>query len=195
MKYAGMVERQTRMSQKHLPEKACGFESRFRHPQSRADKTVGIMHEDEVMYPRRTVELAKLLSDLEILDRENAAICGVSIWAVRHWRRGDRRSEKADPSRRSSATCPRCDQRAMDDAAYAYLLGLYLGDGHITLGPRAYVLWLACSDAWPGLFNLAKQTVSLVMPTSRVFCVSPRGVACTYVKSVSKHWPCLFPQH
>src|SRR5712664_1333075 len=32
MKYAGMVERQTRMSQKHLPEKACGFESRFRHP-------------------------------------------------------------------------------------------------------------------------------------------------------------------
>jgi hypothetical protein len=33
------------------------------------------------------------------------------------------------------------------------------------------------------------------MPTSSVFCVSPRGVACTYVKSASKHWPCLFPQH
>jgi hypothetical protein len=122
--------RQTRMSQKHLPEKACGFESRFRHPSS-VGKTVGTMREDEVVYPRKTVELARHLSDLGILDRENAA----------------------------------------------------------------HVLWLACADSWPGLLDLAKQTVSLVIPTSRVFCASPRGVACTYVKSVSKHWPCLFPQH
>jgi hypothetical protein len=43
------------------------------------------------MYPRDTVELAKLLSCLEILDRENAVICGVSVAAVRHWRRGSRR--------------------------------------------------------------------------------------------------------
>jgi hypothetical protein len=33
------------------------------------------------------------------------------------------------------------------------------------------------------------------MPSSRVFCASHSGVACTYVKSVSKHRPCLFPQH
>lgn len=182
------------MSQKHLPEKACGFESRFRHTSS-VSKTVGTMREDEVVYPRKTVELALHLSDLGILDRENAAICAVSIGAVRHWRRGDRRSEKAGPNRRSRANCPRCGGRPLDRAAYAYLLGLYLGDGHITRSPRAHVLWLACADAWPGLLDLAKRTVSLVMPTSRVFCASPRGVACTYVKSVSKHWPCLFPQH
>jgi hypothetical protein len=30
-KYAGMVEWQTSTSQKRLPERACGFESRFRH--------------------------------------------------------------------------------------------------------------------------------------------------------------------
>ena len=39
------------------------------------------------------------------------------------------------------------------------------------------------------------QTTALVMPSSKVFCASHREVACTYVKSVSKHWPCLFPQH
>ena len=144
------------------------------------------------MYPSATVELAKLLSDLGTLDRENAAICGVSIRAIRHWRAGDRR---AGPKRPPVPTCPRCDGRALNDEAYAYLLGLYLGDGHITHGRRTYVLWLACSDAWPGLLTLAKQTMSLVMPTSSVFCASQRGVACTYVKSVSKHWPCLFPQH
>ena len=37
--------------------------------------------------------------------------------------------------------------------------------------------------------------MTLVMPSSSVFCASQRRVACTYVKSVSKHWPCLFPQH
>ena len=37
--------------------------------------------------------------------------------------------------------------------------------------------------------------MKLVMPSSSVFCASQHGVACTYVKSVSKHWPCLFPQH
>jgi hypothetical protein len=31
------------------------------------------------------------------------------------------------------------------------------------------------------------------MPESGVFCVKRQG--CTEVKSTSKHWPCLFPQH
>ncbi len=37
--------------------------------------------------------------------------------------------------------------------------------------------------------------MALAMPSSAVFCASKRSAACTYVKSVSKHWPCLFPQH
>ena len=35
--------------------------------------------------------------------------------------------------------------------------------------------------------------MSDVMPTSSVFYVHYQG--CTMVKSTSKHWPCLFPQH
>lgn len=147
------------------------------------------------MYERGTVELAKLLSELGILDHENAAICGVSVRAIRHWRTGDRRAEKRRVRRNEPPTCPRCHGRALDAPAYAYLLGLYLGDGHITRGPRSYVLWLACSDVWPGLMELASHAMSLTMPSSSVFSSSQRGVNCTYVKSVSKHWPCLFPQH
>jgi hypothetical protein len=147
------------------------------------------------MYPRATVDLARRLSELGVIDRENARICGVSIRAIRHWRAGDRRADRVEPRTSSKPTCPRCHGRVLDDAAYAYLLGLYLGDGHITRGPRSHVLWLACSDAWPGLLDLAKQTMSLVMPSSSVFCSSRTGVGCTYVKSVSKHWPCLLPQH
>jgi hypothetical protein len=73
-------------------------------------------------------ELAKLLSGLGTLDRENAQICGVSIAAVRHWRRGDRRAP-GQQGRSEVARCPGCHGRALNESAYGYLPGLYLGDG------------------------------------------------------------------
>jgi hypothetical protein len=143
------------------------------------------------MYPRATVNLALLLSGLDVLDRENAEICDVSVRAIRHWRYGTRRH---DPAGRRKRACPRCDGQPLDRQAYAYLLGLYLGDGHITLGRRdVYTLSLTCCDAWPGLVADARAVLAAVMPASRVFCV--QRVGCTEVKSASKHWPCLFPQH
>ena len=82
----------------------------------------------------------------------------------------------------------------MDESAYAYLLALYLGDGHIARGPReVYALAIACSDDWPGLKEAARWAMSAVMPASKVCCVQQPG--CTMVKSYSKHWTCLFPQH
>jgi hypothetical protein len=149
------------------------------------------------MYPRATVDTALRLSEVGILDQENARICDVSVAAIRHWRGGRRRGPRGGP--RSAATdrraaCPRCHGRELDEAAYAYLLGLYLGDGHITRGRRdVFALWIACCDDWPGLMAAARRAMSDVMPTSSVFCVHYQG--CTMVKSASKHWPCLFPQH
>jgi hypothetical protein len=67
------------------------------------------------MYPQSTVDIARQLSDLGILDRENAQICGVSIRSIRHraysrsmaqggsmnavssWSRGKRRSWRSTP--------------------------------------------------------------------------------------------------
>jgi hypothetical protein len=144
------------------------------------------------MYPRPLVETALLLSAAGVLDRENAQICVVSVQAIRHWRAGRRRSEA--PSRRSTNWCPRCNEFPLDESAYAYLLGLYLGDGHLTRGRReVYALSVFCGDGWPGLIAAAEAALSAVMPASGVFRVQRPG--CTEVKSTSKHWPCLFPQH
>jgi hypothetical protein len=145
------------------------------------------------MYTQSTVDAALRLSALGILDRENALISEVSVAAIRHWRCGRRRASQGSSSQRS-ANCPRCHERPMDESAYSYLLGLYLGDGSITRGRRdVYTLWLACCDDWPGLMKAARKAMSDVMPSSSVFCVQKPG--CTMVKSTSKHWPCLFPQH
>jgi hypothetical protein len=145
------------------------------------------------MHPQATVDTALHLSAIGILDRENARICGVSVAAVRHWRSGRRRGPRKAAAGHGRA-CPRCHGRSLDESAYAYLLGLYLGDGHIARGRRdVYVLALFCCDDWPGLIAAARGAVSAVMPASSAFCVRQPG--CTAVKSYSKHWPCLFPQH
>jgi hypothetical protein len=143
--------------------------------------------------------MALCLSALDVIDQENARICNVSVAAIRHWRCGRRRAghdgaARHDMAGSRDADCPRCHGRTMDEAAYAYLLGLYLGDGHISRGRRdVFALSLSCCDSWPGLLAEARRAMSAVMPASSVFCVQRLG--CTEVKSTSKHWPCLFPQH
>src|SRR5690348_9368230 len=145
------------------------------------------------MHPQATVDAALRLSAIGILDKENALICGVSVAAIRHWRAGRRRVALGKASFKR-ITCPRCHARPLDEPAYSYLLGLYLGDGHIARGPRdVYVLAIACCDDWPGLMAAARQALSAVMPASSVSSVKQTG--CTMVKSYSKHWTCLFPQH
>jgi hypothetical protein len=147
------------------------------------------------MYPQITVDMALRLSVVGVLDQENARICGVSVATIRHWRCGRRRATQGPRTTAERAQqCPRCHGRTMDEAAYSYLLGLYLGDGHITPGRRnVFALSVFCSDDWPGLLAAARHTLAAVMPASGVFLVHRQG--CTEVKSTSKHWPCLFPQH
>jgi hypothetical protein len=112
-----------------------------------------------------------------------------SIRTIRHWRYGTRQNAAT-----AVARCPRCDGKELYEDAYAYLLSLYLGDGRITHGRRdVYALNVKCSNAWPGLIEAARSAMATVMPTSSVFCVARPG--CAEVKSWSKHWPCLFPQH
>lgn len=91
--------------------------------------------------------------------------------------------------------CPRCDGRALDEGAYTYLLGLYLGDGHIShySGHRVPSLMITCGDTWPGLMDDAERAMRIVFPDNQVCRV--RRIGCHNVKVYSKHLECLFPQH
>lgn len=116
---------------------------------------------------------------------------GISRAALRSWR------ARLEPVKRSGLPCFRCrdiPEPPEDSAAYAYLLGLYLGDGCISPNRNGvYVLRIACAHAWPGLISACEQAITAVRPDNRVCRVQGQGhvsVACS-----SKHWPCLFPQH
>ncbi|MCZ4121221.1 transcriptional regulator [Streptomyces sp. H39-S7] len=115
---------------------------------------------------------------------------GISRSAIRDWRM------RVEPIRRNAecvrcATPPTAPQQA---SAYAYLLGLYLGDGCLSAQPRGvHALRIACADAWPGLIESCEESIRAIHPDNAVCRVRKQG--CTMVTSTSKHWPCLFPQH
>jgi len=118
---------------------------------------------------------------------------GVSRSTLRDWRE---HPEKA----LNRATCPRCaDSPCLPEphADYAYLLGLYLGDGCISrAGARDKEVWklrIACADAWPGLIRECERAMRSIRPGNSVSIQEKPG--CAEVSSCSKHWPCLFPQH
>ncbi|MEU5640501.1 helix-turn-helix domain-containing protein [Streptomyces milbemycinicus] len=115
---------------------------------------------------------------------------GISRAAIRAWQ------VRIQPLSRGD-TCVRCAPEPglpEDPAAYAYLLGLYLGDGCVSrLKTGVYFLRIACADVWPGLIDACAAAVRAVRPDNSVCRVQRQG--CVMVTGYSKHWPCLFPQH
>src|SRR4051794_27277847 len=135
------------------------------------------------MYDRKTVDRARSLSRQGVTDSDGARICGVSVGGVRHWRYGSRRAVEGLDLLRE---CPPCGDRSLVRPAYAYLLGLYLGDGHIAHHRRDVLrLTIACCDDWPGLIDAAACAMATVMPASSVGRLPSSG--CTMVNSYSKH--------
>ncbi|MFJ6567148.1 helix-turn-helix domain-containing protein [Streptomyces sp. NPDC091292] len=116
---------------------------------------------------------------------------GIPRGTIGWWRSEDRRLR--GEVYEQPTDCPRCTQRPYDREAYAYLLGLYLGDGHIIAKRKQHHLSIFCNAKQTGLVAAAEQAMFKVMPQANISRRTRTG--CTEVKSYSMHWPCLFPQH
>ncbi|MFF8674862.1 transcriptional regulator [Streptomyces sp. NPDC015242] len=136
----------------------------------------------DVSTRKRALALVAQGRSLNSVSRET----GISRAAIRSWQ------DRLEPLPR---TPPPGAGLPADERAYAYLLGLYLGDGCISGHPRGtgYYLRIACADAWPGLIDACETAMRAISPTGRAYRVQARG----YVSVVgySRHWPHFFPQH
>jgi hypothetical protein len=118
---------------------------------------------------------------------EVARRIGVSRAAVRSWR------GRPPGSTLRPDDCPRCSDRTLDESAYAYVLGLYLGDGMLTIQPNGVAkLRIVQTAVYVDLIAEADLAIAAVIPR-KVGHVRKTG--CTEITSHSKHWICLFPQH
>jgi hypothetical protein len=126
--------------------------------------------------------------------RSISTATGISRTTLREWRGTAGKVQAA-----ARAHCPRCgDDLALPEprADYAYLLGLYLGDGCISVGGNpakgVWKLRIICADAWPGLVQECVRAMHAIRPASKVLLQQKQG--CREVSSYSRHWPCLLPQ-
>lgn len=129
-----------------------------------------------------------------VANAETGRRLGVPAGTIGYWVHTDRARRGECPGRPPSV-CYVCGDAELDLAAYAYLLGLYLGDGHIIRSARhrSPSLTITCDDKWPGLMDAAENAVRTVFPGHRPCRVRSDG--CHDVKVYSKHLWCLFPQH
>jgi hypothetical protein len=59
--------------------------------------------------------------------------------------------------------------------SYAYVLGLYLGDGYLARHPRTFRLEITLDAAYPGIVAECMSAVATLMPRNRVrtLCFRP----------------------
>nr|WP_067077639.1 hypothetical protein [Streptomyces hygroscopicus] len=143
------------------------------------------------MYDSGTRDRALALMRQGIPNHIVARELGVPRGTVGWWRHEDRKRRGEVYERPND--CPKCTNHAFDQQAYAYLLGLYLGDGHIISKPKQHHLSIFCADTWPGLIDEAEAAMRAVMALPSVKRRHKKG--CAEVKSYTKHWTCMFPQH
>lgn len=144
------------------------------------------------MHDRAVVEAAVALFRDGVAIHAIARRLDLPPTTVWNWCRGSPAPSASEGARRDR--CPQCHGVELDRHESAYLLGQYLGDGHLVVGRRGVAsLSVFCADEWPGVRREVEVAMRAVMPTSRVSLVGRIG--CAEVKSYSTHWPCLFPQH
>jgi hypothetical protein len=133
------------------------------------------------------------LNDCEIARRTQIPRGTVMEW--RHTCRWER-----SPYIDSRRACPCCGapEHAFEDLPpeYVYLLGMYLGDGHIVECPRrVYRLTVAMDAAYPELIYECRKAVAAIMPGAYPSAHPQPRSRCVFVVKYSKRWPCFFPQH
>lgn len=142
------------------------------------------MHAEEVH-----AEVHRLV-EMGLKDRAIACRLALPRTTVRDIRR-DRPS--------SLAPCLRCwrpiRQVGFAPGAYAELLGLYLGDGHISDLPRTQRLRISLDRRHPQIVARTRDLVAACFPENRTYVVDADDGATAVVRVYSSHLGCVFPQH
>ena len=116
----------------------------------------------------------------------------VARWEREGWLRRIERREAERSTLRCPAICPA--REVMASESYAYVLGLYLGDGYIDQMARTYRLRIFQDPRYSSLMRLCREALQLTFPSNGIgYRLQGESVGVASVHS--QHLPCLFPQH
>jgi hypothetical protein len=156
--------------------------------------------------PMRPPEQVEMVVDLAASGKSSLAIAretGIPRSTVRDWLAGRLPNGHAA----GEVGCETCGaaRHRFDELppSYAYLLGLYLGDGCISAHPRGvYRLRLFFDARYPSILEAGEAAVRAVFPANRInrqmrsggYANSSPG-SNVELSVYSRTLPCLFPQH
>jgi hypothetical protein len=146
--------------------------------------------------PRQVIE-ALQLKQAGLTDRAVSEATGVPVNTIRIWRRNG-------PPRlvrwilEGAPLCATCQQPAHDfdglpPASYAYLVGVYLGDGCLARAGGSWNLRISLDASYPGIVGECCSAVSALRGRQAGVCPSRRDGSVVSSNWIS--WPCLLPQH
>src|SRR5581483_9043982 len=147
------------------------------------------------------VGLVLALKAAQWTDRQISEWTGVPINTIRGWRR---KGISLSAARVLGGAPPRCaacghephDFNVLPNAAYAYLLGLYLGDGCLTRsGGTSWSLRVTLDEAYPLIIEECCNSVEQIRGRRPKPRRAHKDQRCWSVESTWKSWGCLFPQH
>lgn len=147
--------------------------------------------------PVHEFELVRFYIDWGLNNCEIERLTGISRTTVRDWRRLAAKGLTNSTRRKgigSATSCPICDIRELEARRYAYLLGMYLGDGCLS-EHRGHVfkLRIVLDQKYPNIIGECSEAIQSMAEGLMVGFAQREG--CIEVNSYWKHWPCLFPQH
>jgi len=136
-------------------------------------------------------EAAKRLIAAGVNDCAIARNLGIPRHTVRDWRCRPQRRPRLD----AGSPCGVIhDFASLPPAPYAYVLGMYLGDGCISRERRVWRLRIVLDKKYPAIIDRCREAIDTLMTSQRA-AVRALPKNCVEVSMYSKHWPCLFPQH
>jgi hypothetical protein len=151
------------------------------------------------MRPRAEVDRALALGEQGFNNCAISRATGIPRSTISGWRNG--RAPKFGVDRTRGGACARCGP--LHDPfpwlivyQYAYLLGLYLGDGCLLKHPRGvFRLHITLDAAHPMIGAECLTAMELTMPSSNAAMRRDPRCRMLNLVSYSQHWPHLFPQH
>ena len=147
--------------------------------------------------PAHEFELVRFYIDWGLNNCEIERLTGISRSSVRTWRqRVSQGLTNASLQQAGESACPICSRTTLNEPAYAYLLGTYLGDGHIARCPKdVYRLTVVQDQKYIGLISECDAAISSLIEGHPLHVGFQQCEGCVHINSHWKHWPCVFPQH
>lgn len=143
--------------------------------------------------PAGEVENVRLFFDHGLPVARVARFSGIPRSTVRDWVRNGFVRQRPARDQPFGQACTFCSAIVnLPEEPYAYALGMYLGDGHISQLLRTYKLRITLDQRYPGIIEECKAALRALLP-NRVGQYDKIG--CVELTSHSQHWPCLLPQH